>query len=271
MKPIERPLDKAILKPEAAARKFDLKLYAPSPALADWIEHYWTLAWDLRDDAPFSQQVLSYPSINLTLENENGASHAEVYGVPRGTFTRTLTGHGECFSVKFRPGGFFPFWRQSAARLTGRRIPLAEIFGEPGERLAGLLTAVPAAEARLAAMERWLLDLAPARDESAELAGRIVQNAASDRGLLHVEAMAGRHGMSVRTLQRLLGRYIGVSPKWILQRFRLQEAAERIRQEKLQDWAGLSMELGYYDQAHFTRDFKAVVGVPPEAYVRGLG
>ncbi|MDG0809320.1 helix-turn-helix domain-containing protein [Cohnella rhizosphaerae] len=263
MKPISRPLDKAILKPEEAARKFDLKLYAPSPALADWVEHYWTLAWDLRDDGPFSQQVLSYPSINLTLEKDNG--------VPRGTFTRTLTGFGECFSVKFRPGGFFPFWRQSAARLTGRRVPLGEMFGEPGETLADLLTAVPAAETRLAAMERWLLELAPVRDASAALAGRIVQDAASDRSLLHVEAMAERHAMSVRTLQRLFGRYIGVSPKWILQRFRLQEAAERMRQEKLQDWAGLSMELGYYDQAHFTRDFKAVVGVPPETYVRGLG
>ncbi|SFB59004.1 Helix-turn-helix domain-containing protein [Cohnella sp. OV330] len=271
MKPIERPFDKAILKPEEAARKFDLKLYAPSAELAGWIEHYWTLTWDLRGDAPFSQKVLSYPSINLTLENENGASHAEVYGVPRGTFTRTLTGYGECFSAKFRPGGFYPFWRESASRLTGRKLPLEEIFGASGEALAGLLSAVPASEARLAAMERWLLGFAPERDGSAELAGRIVQDAASDRSLLHVEAMASRHGMSVRTLQRLLGRYIGVSPKWILQRFRLQEAAERIRQEKLQDWAGLSMELGYYDQAHFTRDFKAVVGVPPETYVRGLG
>ncbi|CAI6086284.1 DUF6597 domain-containing transcriptional factor [Cohnella sp. JJ-181] len=83
MKPIERPLDKAILKPEEAARHFNLRLYAPSAELADWVEHYWTLAWDLRGHAPFSQQVLSYPSINLTLENENGASHAEVYGVPR--------------------------------------------------------------------------------------------------------------------------------------------------------------------------------------------
>ncbi|CAI6086287.1 helix-turn-helix domain-containing protein [Cohnella sp. JJ-181] len=145
------------------------------------------------------------------------------------------------------------------------------MFGTAGEGLTGLLDAVPAAEARLAAMERYLLDLRPERDGSAELAARIVQDAASDRGLRHVEAMASRHGLSVRTLQRLLGRYIGVSPKRILQRFRLQEAAERIRQEKLQDWAGLSAELGYYDQAHFTRDFKAVVGVPPETYVRQLG
>lgn len=263
-------MDKAILKPEEAARKFDLKLYAPTNALADWIEHYWTLTWDLRGHAPFSQKILSYPSINLTLENDNGAALADVYGVPSGTFTRTLTGYGECFSVKFKPGAFYPFWRESAARLTGRRIAVGELFGPAGEGLASLLADVPAAEARLAAMERFLLDLRPERDASAELAGRIVQAASTDRSLLHVEDMASRFGMSVRTLQRLFERYVGVSPKWVLQRFRLHEAAERIRQEGIQDWAELSLALGYYDQAHFTKDFKAVVGEPPETYVRKL-
>jgi len=270
MKPIERPLDKAILRPDEAARKFDLKLYEPSPALAAWVEHYWSLAWDLSGQAPHSQTVLSYPSINISLENDDDSSYAGVYGVPRSTFTRTLKGRGECFSVKFKPGGFYPFWRQSAARLTGRRITLAELFGPAGETPANLLSTVTSAEDRIAAMERFLLSLRPERDESAELAGRIVQTAASDRSLLHVEDMASRFGMSVRTLQRLLARYVGVSPKWLLQRFRLHEAAERIRQNQALDWAELSLELGYYDQAHFTRDFKAVIGKPPEAYVRGL-
>nr|WP_286672575.1 helix-turn-helix domain-containing protein [Cohnella hashimotonis] len=80
--------------------------------------------------------------------------------------------------------------------------------------------------------------------------------------------MANRHGLSVRSLQRLLDRYIGVSPKWILQRFRLQEAAERIRQGGAADWSALAADLGYYDQAHFIRDFKSVVGQTPDAYAR---
>lgn len=270
MKPIHRPLDKAILKPEEAARKFKLQLYEPSAELAVWVEHYWSLTWDLSGQAPFSQKVLSYPSINVTVEKDNGIPFAGVYGVPRSTYTRTLQGCGHCFSAKFRPGGFYPFWRHSAAQLTGRTVPGAELFGDAGRALDGLLSASSSDTERVAVMERLLLSLEPQRDESAELAGQIVRAAADERSLLHVEELAARFGMSVRTLQRLLSRYIGVSPKWVLQRFRLHEAAERIRHESAPDWAALSLELGYYDQAHFTRDFKAVVGESPEAYVRGL-
>lgn len=268
MQQIERPLDKAILKPQEAVRKFDLKQYAPSAALSRWIEKFWTLSYDLTGEAPYSQTVLSYPSVNLTLECEDGTWSAGVYGVPRSTFTRTLTGCGECFSVKFKPGGFYPFWRQPASSLTGRTVGFGELFGPAGEALARRLPEACEPGERLGIMERFLLELCPERDETAELAAQIVADAAGDRGMVCVEDMANRHGLSVRSLQRLLDRYIGVSPKWILQRFRLQEAAERIRQGGAADWSALAADLGYYDQAHFIRDFKSVVGQTPDAYAR---
>ncbi|WP_332074609.1 AraC family transcriptional regulator [Paenibacillus sp. GYB004] len=37
------------------------------------------------------------------------------------------------------------------------------------------------------------------------------------------------------------------------------------------DWAQLSVDLGYYDQAHFIKDFKAVLGRSPEEYIRTMG
>jgi AraC-like DNA-binding protein len=72
--------------------------------------------------------------------------------------------------------------------------------------------------------------------------------------------------LSTRELQRRFSRYLGVGPKWVLQRYRLHEAAERIAAGGRGDWAGVAAELGYADQAHFIRDFRAVVGCPPGAY-----
>ena len=80
--------------------------------------------------------------------------------------------------------------------------------------------------------------------------------------------MAARHGVSVRTLQRLFRRWVGVSPKWVLQRFLLQEAAERVDEAGAEDAAATAVELGYYDQAHFINDFRAAVGRSPRRYAR---
>ena len=56
-----------------------------------------------------------------------------------------------------------------------------------------------------------------------------------------------------------------MTPKWVLQRIRLHEAAERMADGE-GDWASLALDLGYFDQAHFIKAFKAVVGRSPADY-----
>jgi AraC-like DNA-binding protein len=91
---------------------------------------------------------------------------------------------------------------------------------------------------------------------------------ASDRRITRVEQLVRELGVGARRLQRLFDEYVGVSPKWIIQRYRLHEAAERIAAGCANDWATLALDLGYADQAHFIRDFKRLVGLPPAEYAR---
>jgi AraC-like DNA-binding protein len=86
-----------------------------------------------------------------------------------------------------------------------------------------------------------------------------------DPSLLRVEQLAERLGRSPRALQRLFREYVGVTPKWVLQRLRLHEAAERMM-DGAGDWAALALDLGYFDQAHFINDFRRVVGRSPGEY-----
>src|SRR5690606_22157944 len=90
--------------------------------------------------------------------------------------------------------------------------------------------------------------------------------AMEDRAIIKVEQLGERAGTSVRQLQRLFRRYVGVSPKWVIKRFRLQEAAELIEQDPATTWTEIAMGLGYFDQAHFIKDFKAVLGQTPAEY-----
>jgi AraC-like DNA-binding protein len=72
--------------------------------------------------------------------------------------------------------------------------------------------------------------------------------------------------MGVRSLQQLFSDYVGVSPKWVLRRFRLHEAADRLASGEEPDLAALAHSLGYFDQAHFTADFRKLVGQTPANY-----
>ena len=78
---------------------------------------------------------------------------------------------------------------------------------------------------------------------------------------LKVDDIVDRYGIGKRNLEKLFREYI-VAPKWVIQRYRLHEAAERL-DTAATDLSTLAYELGYADQAHFVRDFKAAVGRPP--------
>ena len=83
-----------------------------------------------------------------------------------------------------------------------------------------------------------------------------------------MQDLVDRYGLNKRMLQRLFARYVGVSPKWVIQRYRLNEAAEQLANGESINQAELALNLGYSDQAHFIRDFKSIVGVSPAAYAR---
>ena len=65
---------------------------------------------------------------------------------------------------------------------------------------------------RIALAEAFLRERLPAPDPNVVLAGRIVDHAERDRGILKVEDLAEWSGLSIRALQRLFSRYVGVGP-----------------------------------------------------------
>nr|WP_239523257.1 helix-turn-helix transcriptional regulator [Geodermatophilus normandii] len=90
---------------------------------------------------------------------------------------------------------------------------------------------------------------------------------AADRDLVRVDQVAALAGTSTRSLQRLFAGYVGVNPKAVLARYRLQDAAAAIDGGEVTDLAGLAASLGWFDQSHFSREFRSVVGVTPSAYL----
>jgi len=239
--------------------------YHPSPDLESWVEHYWSVEWDLRGTAPQRVETLPHPSVHLIFEADG---KSRVSGPFRARFSRLLEGKGGVFAAKFKPGGFHPFVGVPISRFADRTLLLREVFGAAGEELDRAVLATGLDSERIVAVEDFLRGRRPERDEDADRASAMVYGVAAEAEIQRVEQLAARSSLNKRTLQRLFSKYVGVSPKWVIQRYRLHEAAERLAAGKSIDQAELALDLGYSDQAHFVRDFKSIVGVSPAAYAR---
>ncbi len=266
--PREKPgFGKGVLRRSKGLEKFGGGRFHPPEALAPFVEHFWTTHWDLRGEPAYAQDVLPHPSVNLVLEP--GCS--EVVGVMTGKFTRRLEGLGRVFCAMFWPGAFSAFYPGPLSELTDRRIPLAELLPIDTPALERQIFVEARDDAaRVDALVRALLQSRPVLDPAAVQARDIVRTIIEQPDILRVDDIASQVGLRVRTLQRLFARYVGVSPKWVIQRKRLHEAAERLAAPAPPDLAGLAAELGYADQAHFVRDFRNLVGVAPGSYTREL-
>lgn len=255
-------LPKGIVDPAGAARRIRLATYPPSPALATWIDYFWVVEWDLNGRAPETQRVMPYPNAHLVFE----AGRTAIHGVVRGAFDRVVAGAGRVVGVRFKPGGLRPFIDRPLSTFADSTIAIESALGigttEAEQRVLGQRDDM----AMVAAAESMLIRSLPKPDSQALLAAQVVAAAATEHGPVTAACLAAKVGIGERSLQRLFRNYVGVSPKWVIQRFRLQEAISRLSQKEAVDLAALAQALGFFDQAHLTRDFTKLAGCSPLAY-----
>ncbi|MEV5572434.1 helix-turn-helix domain-containing protein [Spirillospora sp. NPDC052269] len=255
---------RGVLYPGRHVEVVETGRHAPSPEAARFVELYWHVRW--RVDEPHDSKVLSYPSVHLVFEDPE----PKLYGVVRDLFVRRLEGEGQVLGVKFHPGCFRPFADGPVSAFTDRVVPAAEVFG-PGIVDVGRNILKHHETADLASLaEEFLLGRLPEPDPTAAEVAGMVERITARPDLFRVDQAAEVLHVSTRTLQRLFAEYVGVTPKWVMRRARLQEAATRADAGDPVDWALLATDLGYFDQAHLVRDFTATVGVPPARYARSV-
>jgi len=272
--PVEKD-SRGILDPWLLRQRVSLTRYPAGDALAGVVDRFWAVRWDLPPGVTHRQQVLTHPGANLSVGSRNGRPgdteagpvEARLNGVTRGLATRLLVGQGWAVAAMTRPGGLGAFVAEPASAFTDRVVPLGPAIGTDDADLVGEVTAAPDEAARvglLAATLERVLD--PERAGPAARVAEIARLAETDRDVRRLADLAERADVGQRTLQRMFGQYAGVSPTWVIRRYRLLEAAEAVREGRQVSWAEIAAGLGYADQAHLIRDFRAAIGQTPAAY-----
>ncbi|TCP52612.1 AraC-like DNA-binding protein [Tumebacillus sp. BK434] len=251
-----------VLKLADSQSQFSLTRHLPAEPLRPFVKHYWIVRWDLRGREPFCQDVVPNPCVNLVIEPGQTA----IYGASTRKFTKYLSGRGLVFGVKFHPGGFYPFYKRSVAELSERPLPPHEVFDVDSALLEQQFQSLDTDERRIALADQFLLAKLPEPDPAVAEINRIIDLIITDPAITKVDQVCERLPINKRKLQRLFDQYVGVSPKWVIKLYRLHNAAERLERGQHGDLALLAAELGYYDQSHFIKDFKAIIGETPLEY-----
>lgn len=232
--------------------------------LADLIRWFWIPRWDIPPGRSSRQHVLAFPASNLVIES-HGVTLA---GPTTKSSYRDLRGTGWAVGALLRPAAIESLCdNPSAIRDTAiafeapdlHRTVFAAMEDDDKETTIGRATA---------AYATWVQSRLTPPDERSMLANAIEDLIASDPGIMRIGQLAERFHITARHVQRLMHRYVGLSPVAIIRRYRLQEAIERLREDSSLTIAQIAAELGYADHAHLTRDFRQALGLAPVNYRR---
>lgn len=200
---------RGILNPKAGEKQFQLFRFLPSEDLKFFVEHYWVVTWDLRDQDPYLSENLPYPTVHLVIEKEK----SNIFGVMTGKFSVLLTEKGRAFGVKFRPGAFYPFVKIPVSRFTNGVISLTDVFGADALSLETMILSLEDEEKMINVAENFLRERLPEYDEHVVTMNKVIDAIAADGSIIRVDDVVARLNLNKRWLQRLFSRYVGVSPK----------------------------------------------------------
>jgi AraC-like DNA-binding protein len=246
-------------------QRFTVERLAPREFLAEFVDYYWLVRWNLPE--PHRQQVVPQPRVHVAAEG----GRLLVHGVTQKPFFRTLDGSGHVLGAAFHPGGFRPLLRTSVGSISGSVQPAAGLLGVDDPPVAARILGGHDSAEMIEALEGYLVGIGPKPDPTGRRVTELVAEAERRTEITRAEVLAVEAGMSLRSLQRLFAEYVGVGPKWVIQRFRILDAIAAAHSGEVTGWAELARELGFSDQAHLTRVFTQVVGTPPASYRREIG
>ncbi len=232
----------------------------PAGAAGELVVWFWIPEWDIEPGRSSRQDIVAYPALNLVVEGRS----VSLSGASTRATHRDLRGTGWAVGALLRPAAVAALTEDAAALVDG------EVLLDAPELSSAVSAAMAAGEHHrehaVAAFSDWLVDRVGPVGEAARQADGLVDVLLGERPATSPEEAAIRLAVSVRTLQRLAHRYVGLSPAAMIRRRRLQDAAERLRADPSLDLATLAAESGYADHAHLTRDFRAVLGIAPRTY-----
>ena len=173
--------------------------------------------------------------------------------------------HG--LQVDFTPIGAYLFFGMPMRELTNRTLALEDVLGPEAGRIAAQVEDTPGWPARFDAVDAFIMRRIAAARASSPVVASAWQRLARSAGRLRIDTLADDAGWSRKHLAARFHEEVGLPPKTMARILRFNAVRERLASDGGARLAEVAHASGYYDQAHFNRDFREFAGMTPGEYL----
>jgi AraC-like DNA-binding protein len=266
---------------ESARGWWTMSLADPHPALAGlvrsycgWEEHTVAPLWRIEPPGPDLPLIILFGAPVLARATERDQAVREVGSFVAGLYDRhTLVGSaGRMAGIQanFTPLGARLLLGQPLESFANRMIEIADVWGREADRITTEFATLPTWAARFDCLDRFVLGKIAAASRPHAALVWSVEALLATGGQVRVEALARRAGWSRRHFGQTMRHEFGLGPKTLARVLRLGRAVEALKAHGESGLAEIAAACGYYDQAHFTRDFREFTGTTPAAFAGRL-
>ena len=177
----------------------------------------------------------------------------------------------QMIGVHFNPGGCYPFVDFPMSEINNRTIELDLVWGNDISLVREAILYEASAEKRFEVLEHYLLRKGKNKMGGHALVQYSVNQLVQSPQMWTIRGLSGKTGVSAKHLITLFKKYVGLSPKMFSRINKFQKVIQLIEKQQKVDWSGLAYECGYFDQAHFIKEFRDFSGLNPVSYLEKRG
>lgn len=257
--------------PESTVPASTLRGFSVPAGLQSAVAHATSYEERFPEGAGTIERVLPDGASRLLIHLHDSTATIHVAGASASPVLLRMRGHMHGLSVTLRPGASLELFGVPAEELSGRTVPWESLVRSSHRDLPTRVAEAPHDAARLARIFDALRTLRRPSDPTAR---RVVQHAldavSRDTARLNARALAADLRLSERRVQQLFAAHLGLTPNAWRRLQRLHRTLRLLRATGSPRWSHLALEAGYYDQAHLINEFRALCGLTPGQFRRGV-
>lgn len=258
------------------------RMFRPHEALQAYIECYWAVCAPTDHPITLREQVfvdgkadilfnfgVAYARHPLHLPQAEQLGYSNLDGQRDYPLIIAQQGAINLIGVRLRAGGLAAFLPIPMTEVGNQTVDVGLVWGGATRELEGRLYEAADSDVAVALLDTFFLKrLHPALPY--QLTRRMAGQIEAGGSGLSIQSLSRESGYSIRTIDRLFRQYYGMTPKFYARIVRFQRALGLLSRQPELPLTQIAIQCGYYDHAHFTHQFTAFTGSPPDSYRKVL-
>jgi AraC-like DNA-binding protein len=258
--------------------------HIPQNPLGEFIDWFWF--YEGLQPGYAKERILPHGALELVIDLQSGPKrlydredHSRFQQYRRswisGTHSQFIvieaTENSSMMGIHFKPGGAYPFFDFPISELKDTVVELETIWGNAAMDLRDELLQASTPFQKFHVLEKFLLDRARRPLHHVPALRFALSQFIHAPEMQTIRSVAESLGFSHKHLIAEFSKCVGLTPKFFCRVRRFQQVLQCIEERRGIEWADVAASCGYFDQAHFIRDFQGFSGLNPSAYLTQRG